>query len=71
MAASLQGLVSGMVNVLTSGLISPALSGDTRWLAIGMVVVMAMGLACWLLYLHTSRRIAMQPATEPVTEMRD
>ena len=71
MAASLQGFVSGMVNVVTSGLISPALSGDTRWLSIGMVVVMTMGLSCWLLYLRASRRVTGGPATEPAPEIQD
>jgi DHA1 family bicyclomycin/chloramphenicol resistance-like MFS transporter len=52
MAASLQGFVSGMVNVVTSGAIAPALWGDTRWLAFGMAALMASGLTCWLLYLR-------------------
>jgi len=52
MAASLQGFVSGMVNVVTSGAIAPALWGDTRWLAFGMAALMACGLTCWLLYLR-------------------
>jgi MFS family permease len=44
MAASLQGFVSGMVNVLTAGAIAPVLWGDTRWLALGMFAIMAAGL---------------------------
>ncbi|HUL97770.1 MAG TPA: multidrug effflux MFS transporter [Usitatibacter sp.] len=71
MAASLQGFVSGMVNVVTSGLISPALSGDTHWLAIGMVALMSMGLTSWALYLRSARRVARRPATEPAPEIRD
>src|SRR6185437_5378986 len=39
MAASLQGFVSGMVNTLTAGVVSPALSGDTRALALGMAAM--------------------------------
>jgi DHA1 family bicyclomycin/chloramphenicol resistance-like MFS transporter len=58
MAASLQGFVSGMVNTLTAGLVSPALSHDPRWLAVGMVVMMFLGLVSWLLYLRSARRKA-------------
>ena len=58
MAASLQGFVSGMVNVVNSGLISPALSEDTRLLAVGMAIMMGAGLTCWTLYLRSSRRRA-------------
>ncbi len=66
MAASQQGFVSGMVNVLTAGVISPLLWHDTRWLAVGMLVMMALGLASWLLYLRTSRRKrgSLPPAIE-------
>src|SRR5688572_27939415 len=66
MAASLQGFVSGMVNVLTAGVISPLLWHDTRWLAIGMVLIMLGGLGSWLGYLRIARR-RLPP--EPVTEM--
>ena len=55
MAASLQGFVSGMVNVLTAGVIAPVLWGDPRWLALGMLGLMAAGLASWLAYLRSSR----------------
>jgi DHA1 family bicyclomycin/chloramphenicol resistance-like MFS transporter len=47
MAASLQGFVSGMVNTLNAGLISPALWGSTWLLAIGMLAMMLAGLASW------------------------
>jgi MFS transporter, DHA1 family, multidrug resistance protein len=66
MAASLQGFVSGMVNVLTAGVISPLLWHDTRWLAIGMVLIMLGGLGSWLGYLRIARR-RLPP--EPVKEM--
>jgi len=56
MAASLQGFVSGMVNVVNAGLISPALSHDTRLLAAGMVGLLAGGLLCWWLYKRSARR---------------
>jgi DHA1 family bicyclomycin/chloramphenicol resistance-like MFS transporter len=56
MAASLQGFVSGMVNVLTAGVISPLLWHSTRWLAVGMVAMMLLGLGSWLLFLRTSKR---------------
>jgi MFS transporter, DHA1 family, multidrug resistance protein len=50
MAASLQGFVSGMVNTLTAGVISPALFHSTRWLAVGMLAMMLLGLGSWLGY---------------------
>ena len=56
MAASLQGFVSGMVNTLNAGLVSPAVSHHPRWLAAGMVAMMILGLASWLLYLRSARR---------------
>jgi len=56
MAASLQGFVSGMVNVVNAGLISPALSHDTRLLAAGMVALLAGGIVCWWLYKRSARR---------------
>ena len=68
MAASLQGFVSGMVNVVTAGVISPAVSHDTRWLAVGMVALMAAGLSSWLLFLRASRRRS-PPATEPAPSL--
>ena len=62
MAASLQGFVSGMVNTLTAGLVSPALSPDTRWLALGMAGMMLAGALCWIAYLGTARGGAARPA---------
>ena len=70
MAASLQGFISGMVNVVTAGVISPAVSHDVRLLAIGMVALMATGLASWLGYLRSTRRRAVE-ATRPAPEIRD
>jgi DHA1 family bicyclomycin/chloramphenicol resistance-like MFS transporter len=58
MAASLQGFVSGMVNTLTAGIVAPALFHDTRWLAVGMVAMMLIGLSSWLAYLRSARRKA-------------
>lgn len=63
MAASLQGFVSGMVNVLIAGVISPAVSHDTHWLALGMVAILACGLASWLAYLRSSRIPTADPPT--------
>jgi MFS transporter, DHA1 family, multidrug resistance protein len=65
MAASLQGFVSGMVNTLTAGVISPALWHDTRWLAVGMAAMMLCGLSSWLGYLYvTGKRLPPEPVTE-------
>ena len=57
MAASLQGFVSGMVNVLTSGVISPLLWDSPRWLAVGMITMMLVGFTSWRLYLGSVRRL--------------
>jgi DHA1 family bicyclomycin/chloramphenicol resistance-like MFS transporter len=62
MAASLQGFVSGMVNVVTAGVISPAVSHDPRLLAVGMFVLMSLGFASWRLFLRSSRRKAAAPS---------
>jgi MFS transporter, DHA1 family, multidrug resistance protein len=56
MAASLQGFVSGMVNVLTAGVISPLLWPDTRWLALGMLAMMLAGFGFWSGYRSLSKR---------------
>jgi DHA1 family bicyclomycin/chloramphenicol resistance-like MFS transporter len=56
MAASLQGFVSGMVNVVTAGVISPLLWDHPRWLALGMLAMMLGGLASWRLYVRSARR---------------
>jgi DHA1 family bicyclomycin/chloramphenicol resistance-like MFS transporter len=56
MAASLQGFVSGMVNVLTAGVVSPLVWDSPRWLAIAMVVMMLVGFASWTAYLRTTRQ---------------
>ena len=61
MAASLQGFISGMVNTLTAGVISPLLFHDPRLLATGMAAMLACGLACWTLYLRSARRKAREP----------
>ena len=58
MAASLQGFVSGMVNVLTAGVVSPLLWDDTRHLAMGMLAMMALGFTFWRGYLSMTRRKA-------------
>ena len=62
MAASLQGFVSGMVNVVTAGVISPLLWDHPRWLAIGMLAMMLGGLSSWRLYQRSaSRRAGLPP----------
>jgi DHA1 family bicyclomycin/chloramphenicol resistance-like MFS transporter len=66
MAASLQGFVSGMVNVVTAGAIAPALWSDPRWLSLGMIGLMSAGLTCWMLYLRSCRaRRGGSPAPAP------
>jgi DHA1 family bicyclomycin/chloramphenicol resistance-like MFS transporter len=56
MAASLQGFVSGMVNTVVAGVISPLLWHNTHWLALGMAVLALAGFASWSAYLHVARR---------------
>jgi len=58
MAASLQGFVSGMVNVLTAGVVSPLLWHSPRGLALGMLAMMLIGFCSWRLYLKSARRKA-------------
>ena len=60
MAASLQGFVSGMINVITAGVISPLVWHDPRALALGMLALMALGFASWRLYLRSARIKARQ-----------
>jgi DHA1 family bicyclomycin/chloramphenicol resistance-like MFS transporter len=55
MAASLQGFVSGMVNTVVAGVLSPVLWHDTRALAIGMAAMVVAGFAVWCLYLKSAR----------------
>ena len=62
MAASLQGFVSGMINVLTSGVISPLLWNSPRWLAVGMISMMLIGFLCWRLYLVSAGLRAPPPS---------
>ena len=56
MAASLQGFVSGMVNTVVAGVVSPVLSDDTRLLAIGMAAMALGGFASWRIYMRWARR---------------
>jgi DHA1 family bicyclomycin/chloramphenicol resistance-like MFS transporter len=58
MAASLQGFVSGMVNTLNAGLLSPAVSHSPRWLAVGMLAMMLGGVASWFAYLRLQRPVS-------------
>lgn len=66
MAASLQGFISGMVNVLTAGVISPLLWDHPRWLALGMLVIMLGGFLSWRLYLRSAGRRPGLPPQLPV-----
>jgi MFS transporter, DHA1 family, multidrug resistance protein len=56
MATSLSGFITGMVNVLVAGLISPALSHSHLWLSIGMASLMVTGFACWYSYRRLTSR---------------
>jgi MFS transporter, DHA1 family, multidrug resistance protein len=62
MAASLQGFVSGMCNVLTAGAIAPFVWDHPRWLAAAMLAMMLVGMASWLGYVRTTRRRLAEPA---------
>lgn len=55
MAASLMGFVSGIVNTVVAGVISPAVSHSPKWLAVAMAAILAGGLLCWMGYLRLSR----------------
>jgi DHA1 family bicyclomycin/chloramphenicol resistance-like MFS transporter len=54
MAASLQGFVSGMVNVLVAGVVSPLLWDHPRWLALGMAALALAGFSSWRGYLRSA-----------------
>ena len=54
MAASLTGFVSGIINTVVAGIISPAVSHSPIWLAIMMAAILASGLLCWMAYLRLS-----------------
>jgi MFS transporter, DHA1 family, multidrug resistance protein len=58
MAASLQGFVSGMVNVLTAGVISALLWDEPRRLAFGMLALMLGGFAFWRAYVRLAQHRA-------------
>jgi DHA1 family bicyclomycin/chloramphenicol resistance-like MFS transporter len=58
MAASLQGFVSGMINVIVAGVVSPLLWHSPRYLALGMIVLMLLGFLSWRLYLLSARHRA-------------
>jgi DHA1 family bicyclomycin/chloramphenicol resistance-like MFS transporter len=55
LAASLQAAQHSFFIGLTSGLLSPYVSGTGRGLAGGMIVLLACGFACWLAYLRMIR----------------
>jgi MFS transporter, DHA1 family, multidrug resistance protein len=55
MAASLQGFISGIVNAVVAGALSPLVAHSAMLLAISMVVLMSCGLACWLGYQRLTR----------------
>lgn len=65
MAASLQGFVSGMVNTLAAGVISPLVSHSTLALSLTMLAMMAMGLASWVAYLWIAKR-EQRPRVKPI-----
>ncbi|MCE2989880.1 MAG: multidrug effflux MFS transporter [Burkholderiales bacterium] len=56
MATSLSGFITGMVNVLVAGLISPALSHSHIWLSLGMGGLMVTGFTCWYTYRRLTGR---------------
>jgi MFS transporter, DHA1 family, multidrug resistance protein len=58
MAASLQGFISGIVNALVAGVLSPLVSHSAMLLAIAMIVLMTAGLVCWLGSQRLSRRLS-------------
>jgi MFS transporter, DHA1 family, multidrug resistance protein len=55
MASSLMGFVSGLINTIVAGVISPAVSHSPMWLAAAMVAILACGMLCWMAYLRLSR----------------
>jgi len=66
MAASLQGFVSGMVNVINAGVLAALLWDRPASLAAGMLAMMLGGYACWRLYLRSIPASPGLPPTLPV-----
>ncbi|HEX9391373.1 MAG TPA: multidrug effflux MFS transporter [Usitatibacteraceae bacterium] len=62
MAASLQGFVSGIINALVAGLVSPAVSHSPLLLALAMVGLMGAGLLCWTMFRRMGRGVAARAA---------
>lgn len=56
MAASLQGFIAGIVHAVVAGVVSPFVAHSPRALAVAMVSLLAVGLACWLVYRKITRR---------------
>jgi DHA1 family bicyclomycin/chloramphenicol resistance-like MFS transporter len=56
MAASLQGFISGLINAVVAGVLSPAVSHSPVWLAVGMFGLMLSGIACWFGSRHLGKR---------------
>lgn len=58
MAVSLSAFLSGIVNTLVAGVLSPALSHSPVLLSLGMGAMMLSGLACWTGYRKTVKLAA-------------
>ena len=51
------------MNVLIAGVVSPLLWDHPRWLALGMVALMLLGLGCWLGFMRSVRGRPLRPPT--------
>jgi DHA1 family bicyclomycin/chloramphenicol resistance-like MFS transporter len=71
MATSLSGFVTGMVNVLIAGVISPALSHSHVWLSFGMASLLVTGFACWYSYRRLSTRTTSTTRTHASAQSID
>ncbi len=55
MASSLAGFISGIVNAVVAGILSPAVSHSPRAMAISMLCLMLGGMANWFCYRRLSK----------------
>ena len=61
MASSLAGFVSGIVNAVVAGILSPAVSYSPLWMAISMMLLMLAGMANWFWYRRISKHASPHP----------
>jgi len=67
-ASSVQAMIWGVMTSLVAALMSPALSGSGRMLAVGAALLAAAGFACWYAYARLTPAGAAAPVMTPKLE---